>query len=408
MSLHSHSNRDTAGSSASKSLPVPAGAGESSSSVTKNLVLRPVSSLSPEELAALERLAFEYGQSPDAYLALESDRHCFLTPDYSAAMSVIVSGRYHHISGGILAPEPERRRIIAELGEYSRRTKCLIACYSIGESDLPLFEEAGWEITKFGEDTTLPLLSHSWSGKAYEWVRRQSNACQRAGLTCREVFPQTLDAASWQALTATLFEIQRDDLQDRVYPQEVNLLVGKLQPERLGRRRLFLAEDAAKNRIVAFVVANPMLGGKGWALETFRKRQEAPRGAVPFLIKWIVDLLKTEPVEEVSLCLLLWKGTHTYTGKRRCLLLDWGLWIGYHLGDLFYNTKGMTHFKTRFRPTLSNSYLCVTPNTNPFSIINFFSVTGAFSLSLGNLLRIIWRSLTGRIGRLISTKRESD
>lgn len=373
-----------------------------------SLVLRPVSDLTPHELAALERLAFEYGQSPDAYLILETDRQCFLTPDQSAAMSVVVSGRYLHISGGILAPDSAKRQIVADLGEYARRTNCLIACYSIGEQDRLLFEEAGWEITKFGEETTISLAAHSWSGKAYEWVRRQSNACQRAGLTCREVLPQTLDADAWQSLSATLFEIQRDDLQDRVYPQEVNLLVGKLQPEQLGRRRLFLAEDAAKNRIMAFVVANPMRGGKGWALETFRKRQEAPRGTVPFLIKWIVDLLKTEPVEEVSLCLLLWKGTHTYVGKRRCLLLDWGLRIGYHLGDLFYNTKGMTHFKTRFRPTLSNSYLCVTPNTTVFSIINFFKVTGAFSLSPRNLLRVIWRSVTGRIGRLISTKRESD
>ncbi len=83
-----------------------------------------------------------------------------------------------------------------------------------------------------------------------------------------------------------------------------------------------------------------MRSGKGWALETFRKRQEAPRGTVPFLIKWIVDLLKTEPVEEVSLCLLLWKGTHTYVGKRRCLLLDWGLRIGYHLAICSTTPKG--------------------------------------------------------------------
>jgi phosphatidylglycerol lysyltransferase len=381
---------------------------ESTDSAAKKLVLRPVCSLTPEELAALERLAHEYGQSPDAYLALESDRHCFLTPDHSAAMSVIPSGKYLHISGGILAPESARRQIVHQLGEYSRQTKCLIACYSIREQDRELFEEAGWEVTKFGEDTTLFLSSHSWSGKAYEWVRRQANSCQRAGLTCREVFPREMDTASWQSLTDVLFEIQRDDLRDRVYPQEISLLVGKLQPAMFWRRRLFLAEDSATSRIMGFVVANPLRGGKGWALETFRKRQDAPRGAVPFLIKWIVDLLKSEGVEEVSLCLLLWKDTLSYTGRRRSWLLYGGLWIGYHLGDLLYNTKGMTHFKTRFRPTLTNSYLCVTPKTTIFSILNFFAVTGGFSLSPRNLLRAIWRSLAGPIQRLISTKRESD
>lgn len=402
--------RPSSSSGAERSAPTPTGpdSTESTNSSAKSLVLRSVNSLTSDERGALERLAYEHGQSPDAYLAIELDRHCFLMPDHSAAMSVIPSGKYLHISGGILASESARPQIVAQLGEYARQTKCLIACYSIGEQDRPLFEEAGWEVTKFGEDTKLSLASHSWSGKSYEWVRRQANSCQRAGLTCREVIPQEFDSASWKALTDVLFEIQREDLQDRVYPQEVNLLVGKLQPDQFRRRRLFLAEDSTTERIMAFVVANPMRGGRGWALETFRKRQDAPRGSVPFLIKWIVDLLKTEGVEEVSLCLLLWKGTVSYTGKRRSWLLYGGLWLGYHLGDLFYNTKGMTHFKTRFRPTLSNSYLCVTPKTTVFSIMNFFSVTGAFSLNPRNLLRIIWRSLTGRIGRLISTKRESD
>lgn len=376
--------------------PVPTDSHGCPSSVTETFVLRAVSSLSAVELATLERLAFEHGQSPDAYLAIETDRHCFLTPDHSAALSVVVSGRYLHIAGGILAPETARRQLIAQLGEYTRRMKCLVACYSIGERDLSLFEDAGWEVTKFGEDTTLSLQTHSWSGKAYEWVRRQSNFCQRAGLTCCEVAPQSMDSESWKAITDELFEIQQEDLQDRVYPQEINLLVGKLQPEQFGRRRLFLADDRAKSRIEAFVVANPMRGGKGWALEMFRKRQEAPRGAAPFLIKWVVDVLKTEGVDEVSLCLLLWKGTDTFTGQRSSLLLRWGLWVGYHLGDLFYNTKGMTHFKTRFRPTLSNSYLCVTPKTTVFSCLNFLYVVGAFSLSPRNLVRSVWRSLTRR------------
>ena len=359
-------------------------------------MLRAVQSLSAVELAALERLAYEHGQSPDAYLAIEMDRHCFLTPDHSAAMSVVVSGRCLHLSGGILAPEAARRRLIVQLGEHARRSKCLIACYSIGERDRLLFEEAGWEVNKFGEDTTLSMGTLNWSGKAYEWVRRQSNSCQRAGLTCREVSRQTLDPDAWKRLSDELFEIQRDDLKDRIYDQEINLLVGKLQPDQLGRRRLFIVEDPAKARVEAFVIANPMRGGDGWALEMFRKRQDAPRGAVPYLIKWIIDVLKVEGADEVSLSLLLWKGSDTYVGNRTSWLLRWGLLIGYHVGDALYNTKGMTHFKTRFRPVLSNCYICVTPKSTLFSCVNFLFVVGAFSLNPRNVVRQFWRSLTRR------------
>ena len=365
-------------------------------SAAELLQFRPVTSLSPIEFAALERLAFEHGQAPDSYLAVESHRHCFLAPDHSAAMSVIVSGRYVHISGGILAPLEARKQIIIRLGELAKHTKRLINCYSIGEQDRPLFEDAGWEVTKFGEETSLKLASLGWSGKPYEWVRRQFNYCQRMGLSCREVSQQMMDQESWQKLTDKLFEIQRDDLKNRIYSRELNLLVGKLQLASLGRRRLFIAENREAARIEAFVVANPMRGGQGWAFEMYRKRRDAPRGTVTFLIKWIVDALKVEGVGEASLCMLLWKDSQTFVGKRTSPLIRWGLAVAYHLGDAFYNTKGITHFKTRFRPDLSNCYVCVTPKATILSCINFFHTIGAFSFSPRNIFRNSWQSLIRR------------
>jgi len=374
--------------------PRPSGA--SAGTVDEPLKFHPVGSLSPTELAALERLAFEYGESPDSYLAVEPHRHCFLAPDHSAALSAVLSGRSIHISGGILAPSDQRPQIIRQLAELARRTRHFVACYSIGEQDRLLFEDAGWQVTKFGENTSLKLESLSWSGKSYEWVRRQFNYCQRMGLVCREVNQQVMDSESWQKLTNELFEIQRDDLKDRVYSTELNFLLGKLQPENLGRRRLFIAEDPKTMRIEAFVVANPMRGGRGWAIEMYRKRQDAPRGTVPFLIKWIIDALKAEGVEEASLCMLLWKGTHTFSGKRTSQLVRWGLAFAYHVGDAFYNTKGMTHFKTRFRPELSNVYACGTPRATVGTCINFFYTVGAFSFSPRNVVRSLWYSLTRR------------
>ena len=78
-------------------------------------------------------------------------------------------------------------------------------------------------------------------------------------------------------------------------------------------------------------------------------------------------LLKSKAVEEASLCMLLWKDSHTFVGKRTSPLARWGLAVAYHLGDAFYNTKGMTHFKTRFRPELSNCYVvCDSESYDPF------------------------------------------
>ncbi len=357
------------------------------------LQFRPVASLSPAEFEALECLAFEHGQAPDSYLAVESHRHCFLAPDHSAAISVIISGRNVHIFGGILAPFELRRQLIIQLRAMARQSNRLINCYAIGEQDRPLFEDAGWEVTKFGEETSLKLELLTWSGKQYEWVRRQQNYCQRMGLSCREVIHQTIDRELWRELADELFEIQRDDLKNRVYSREMSFLVGKLEPDKLGRRRLFITENQETARIEAFVVANPMRGGLGWGFEMYRKRQDAPRGSVPFLMKWIIDAMKMEGVEDASLCMLLWKDSHKFVGKRTSPLARWGLVAAYHIGDVFYNTKGLTHFKTRFRPELSNCYVCVTPKITILSCLNFFQTVGAFSFSFRNIFFNLWRYL---------------
>lgn len=355
--------------------------------------LRRMDSLSEGELAAVERLAFQHGESPDSYLAIEGDRHCFLLSDHTAAMSVIVSGRYLHVPGGLLGPHELRPQMISQLSDYAKRHRRLIACYSIREPEKTLFEQAGWEVSKFGEDTALELSDLNWTGKSFEWVRRQFNACQRAGLICREIVPQTLAPEDWSHIKEELFEIQREDLRDRIFDQELNMLVGKLQPDQLRRRRLFVAEPPGNRRLEAFVIANPMRSGKGWALEMFRKRQAAPRGTIPYLIKWVIDALKAEGVEDASLCILLWKDCHTFIGRKSSLLLRWGLVLAYHLGDFFYHTKGMAHFKSRFRPQLTNSYVCVTPQTSVFSILNFFHVVGAFTFNMKNVVRNFWKLL---------------
>lgn len=365
-------------------------------SVDELLQFRPVDSLSPEEFAALEELAFTHGQTPDSYLIVERQRLCYLAPDHSAAMSVSEFGPFIHIFGGILAPVERRKQIIIQLGELARKTGRFVNFYSIVESDRPLFEEAGWQVTKMGEDTSLKLESLSWSGKPYEWVRRQFNFCQRMGLSCREVSRETMDEESWKSLSEVLVEIQREDLRDRIYSKEMRFLVGKLQPECLGRRRLFIAEDKGQKRVEAFVIANPMRGGTCWAFEMYRKRKDGPRGAIPFLIKWIIDMLKAEGVEEVSLCILLWKDTHAFKGKRTSLLLGWGLLATYHLFGSLYSIKGIIHFKTRFRPELSNCYVCATPKVTLQSFRSFFRTIGAFTLNSRNLVRTLGNCLISR------------
>jgi phosphatidylglycerol lysyltransferase len=165
--------------------PLPGGPTE-----PEQFVLRRVGALTPDEFEAFERLAFEHGEYAESYLAIEPERYCYLSADRQAAVSIVPAGRYLHIAGGILAAPTRRPQMITALAEHARRTGKVVAFYAVGEQDRPFFEAAGWEVSKFGEDTDLDLNTLRWSGKPYEWVRRQFNFCQRAGLRSREIVPQ--------------------------------------------------------------------------------------------------------------------------------------------------------------------------------------------------------------------------
>lgn len=359
--------------------------------------IRPVSSLSATEFAVFERLAFCHGRCSDSYLAVEQQRHCYLSRDHRAAVSVIPVGRVLHISGGILAPPELHLPVIRRLEAFARKTRRTIACYSLNDEQREVFEAAGWEVSKLGEDTMLSLQDLTWSGKAFEWVRRQENYCRRSGLTSREVPHRELEGPEWNRIQSALLEVQAEDLRDRIYAQEMSLLLGRLEPENLQRRRLFIAEDSVTGRIQAFVITNPMNGGRGWSMEMYRKRADTPRGTMPFLLKQTIDVFRSENAEEVSLCLIPWKDCHTYRGPRSSLLIRYAMALATRLGGYLYNIKGMTLFKTRFRPRLTNFYVAVTPKTTVLSSLNFLYTVGVFSLSVRNLFRQ-WLGLSSRTG----------
>jgi phosphatidylglycerol lysyltransferase len=361
------------------------------------LELRRVGSLNPDDFAAFEQLAFEHGEYAESYLAIEPERYCLLSSDRQAAVSVVPAGRHLHIAGGLLAPIELRPQMIAALAAHARRTGKIVACYAIGEQDRPLFEAAGWEVSKFGEETDIDLLTLRWSGKPYEWVRRQFNFCKRAGLVSREIVRQDLSPDEWREMKIVLAEITRDDLKDRVYAAEMSLLVGRLQPDNLGRRRLFVAENVNSGEIEAFLIANPMQGGRGWATESYRKRSTATRGAIPFLMKSAIDQFQADGAEHVSLCMLLWKDTQTFEKNQSGGFLHWWLATGQRIADKVYSANGMIHFKTRFRPTLTNIYLCVTPRTTLMLTLSFLHQVGAFSFSWRNVTKSLAAECVSRM-----------
>ena len=352
-----------------------------------NVLLTVRSSLSPQERTQLEGAAYTYGSTPETYDVACSNGSLLRTPCGNGYANIHPDGRFWHIPGGMIAQHDLKLRMIQWLKDISLTQRRTIAVYSVGSEDVAQYREAGFVINKFGEEPVIDLGQLNWQGGSFEWVRRQTNYCKRAGLEVAEVS----DSDAQRDLSRELDEIHADDLSDRVYSQPLKLLEGEFDSNVLLRRRLFVARHRETNRIEGFMAASPMEAGRAWSFETYRKRRTAPRGTMPFLFREVIDRMQSEGIQRVSLCLVPGKGVKQDRTVHSDAKLQWILSLWYSHLNIIFNTAGQDFFKSRFRPRYIDRYLCVAPHNSLFSAVSFLKTSGAIRPNIRNFLRRLIR-----------------
>lgn len=348
--------------------------------------------LSEPHRERLERLAFERASVPESYDIVVSEGKVIQMPCGGGVASVLEDGRFWHVAGGLLADDDVKPKMAHWLAGVSEQENKTIAVYNVNRRDALLLQDEGFVINKFGEEPILNPQQQSWSGKRFEWVRRQSNYCRRAGIVIEEV-----TASGQQAeLGDTLLDIMTDDLSGRTFDKPLRLLEGQFDPHLLQRRRLFVARREDDQHIEGFLACSPLHGGRGWAFETYRKRTQSTRGLTAHLFRSVCDQLKAEGVERVSLCLVPGRNVAESEFSDCDKRLQWLLNAWYGRLGLLFNARGQDHFKSRFRPDYEPRYLCVNPGSTLTSIWSFLRTTGSLKANWWNLTRQTWNATVRR------------
>lgn len=347
----------------------------------------------------VEEFAYRFGRGYDSYLILEPDRECFWSRDGQGLVGYVRLGRYVKVPGGLLAADGHKAALLREFLQFAHERRLRVSFYNICEDELPLFSQCGLQITKWGEEPIVDLRSCSWEGKPFEWVRRQTNFCHRKGLEFRECRRETCSAAEWDGVKAELRQISAELLSTRPQASEMKLLQGELDPENLGRKRIFIARaDSGRGRIEGFLACNPGMNGDFWSFEIYQHRPDAVRGTIPFLMHQAMQVLQREGARYVSLCLV--PGVNCQ--QRRpgdSALARWGLVIGTQYFGFLFDAAGMYHFKSRFRPRFESRYLCVCPKVTLGSSWAFIRLLGVLRLDWRKIARMAWQRLRKPAGR---------
>ncbi|MFT3764630.1 MAG: DUF2156 domain-containing protein [Minicystis sp.] len=321
---------------------------------------------------SLDALAFEHGASYDSYVVTGGGYEYFWSADERGVVAFARRGRYVNVVGRFLAPDGKKAALLDELMAFARERSFVVSFFNMAEADLPLLQSRGFQVTRLGEEPIIPLAGRTWEGGAFSWVRRQESFCTRRGVVLSE------ERAAGDEVVA----VARLGLAGKLQRDELRVFHGQLDRGDLGRRRLFVARsEGGGGRIEGFVLCNPCRGGREWALEMFRHRPDAVRGVVPFAMLQIMRRLAAEGVERVSLCLVPAHNVREpLPGDSR--LARWGLEAGSRLAGRIYNTRGLFHFKSRFRPELEPRYVCVWPRASLGSIWAFLRLWGVLDSRL--------------------------
>jgi phosphatidylglycerol lysyltransferase len=350
--------------------------------------LRPRSELQNHLDWQRKTLIFQQGEYFDSYLASEPGRKEFWLSNGEGFISYARRGSYILVGGGLIAPDEHKAQLVKEFVTFARFRKYRIAFHNIGEHELPLFREQGFEVTKWGEEPIVDLGNLDWKGKAYEWVRRQTNYCLRNGVQAFEVPHTELTAEQWKRTLDEMLEIAAESLEEKPQRGEMRFFEGRIGEHEVGQRRVFLARSSeGLGRIEGFVVCTPMRGGTRWATELYRRRKDAVRGTMAYLFHFIQQQMQREGVEQVNLCLE--PGLRCSEKLRGdSALVRLGLTWGGSLMGCVFDVAGLRHFKSRFRPRYESRYVCAYPKVTLNSLLAFVQVSGLFDVDVWKLLKI--------------------
>ena len=340
-------------------------------------------------LTRLEELAFEHGQAYDSYLSTEGELHQFWSSDGSCVIAYARMGRFVHVQGGLLGPIDQRPTLLREFSDFLQSHGYLGTLYNIGEGDLPLFRDQGFQITKWGEEPLLDLANLTWAGHEYEWVRRQVNYCRRHEAAVMECVKEDYSSADWDHLMDEIRSINTECLSTKPQRGDVRFFNGPVDATNWNRRRLFVARaEQGTGPVEGFLICLPYDGGRQWSIETYRHRRSAPRGLVAYMIHQAVEAMKSDGVEAVSLCLCPAVRYERLPNDswiiRRCLQ------FGFHYASAFFDMPGEYHFKSRFRPRFVRRFICHWPHASAASMWSIVRLSGAMELDLKKFTKNLW------------------
>jgi phosphatidylglycerol lysyltransferase len=200
------------------------------------------------------------------------------------------------------------------------------------------------------------------------------NFVERQGIRLQEWKPEDMDAAEWDRRIQLLTDVSDQHLAGKPQKESIPFFECELIPGYTFRRRVFVAVHPDNpDHVEAFVLCNPIADGREWAIEMYRQRTDAVRGAIPFMMSQVIDQLQAEGCRQVSICPVPTIGCEERL-PGDCTVVQKSLLLWRKYLSSFFDIKGLYHFKSRFRPDMHPIHVCAYPRSSFLAMLAYMEL----------------------------------
>jgi len=225
-----------------------------------------------------------------------------------------------------------------------------------------MMAQAGWSVSRHGQEAILPLDAYDPDTPARRGLRRKLRQARRAGVTLTRHAPGTLPLAPLEPVSRAWLA--------RKGGAERGFALGRFEPAYLARMDLVLAR--VEGRIVGFASLWVSGDGAEWSVDLMRVLPEAPDGTMHALVDAGIALARERGARRFSLCSVPLAGLgRPVTWPERVGHRIWtrrGAALGLH---------GLWRFKAMFDPQWEDRYVATrSPRDMPCAVMGIRRLIG--------------------------------
>jgi phosphatidylglycerol lysyltransferase len=297
-----------------------------------------------------------YGRAATSYMTLWEGNSLFFNERGTAYVG------YRHVAevalalGDPIGPDEDRPGTALAFGRFARSQGWDHAFYAAGPDLLPAYRDAGYRVLKVGEEAVIPLAGLEFKGKGWQDTRTAFNRAAREGVRF-EMF----DGGSVpRAILVQLQEISDKWLRGKKLPP-IGFTLGGMKDLEDPNVAVTVAVDRG-GRVHAFADWLPCYAARGWVIDLMRRREDAMKGVMEYLIAASLLAFKERGYRRASLAVAPLADLGQNKGGDESLLAG-ALRLVYEHGDTVYNFRSLFEYKNKFQPDWQGAYFVYESNT---------------------------------------------